>query len=149
SLQVVNTIDLPSEAPGDVYSFLWSPSSRKFLLAGPDQIRVFSALDGAFRASIRNPQAVSPMGKGTFVSFGPSDAEVCVCSALGLKFVVFNLATSTAVEMPGPKFYSPVSAPRSFSFRPQTSHLALLTRASARDVVSIHHPVTHELQRSW
>jgi hypothetical protein len=147
TLDDVNVIQLPHEIGGPVLAFLWSPSSTKVLVAVADQIHVFSALDNAFHAVIRNPAAAS--GKPSFVCFGPDDHEVCVCSVFGLRFAVFNLSTSKAVEVNSPKFYHAASASRGFSFRPGTSHMALLTRVSGKDVVSLHHPVTRQVQRSW
>lgn len=62
---------------------------------------------------------------------------------------MFDLSTSKAAEVNNPKFYLPASVSRGFSIRPHTAHLALLTRASGKDVVSIHHPINRQVQRSW
>lgn len=81
--------------------------------------------------------------------FGAIDSEVIVCSPFGLKFVVFDLSTSRGVEINNPKFHLTSNVAQGFDFRPKTAHLALLTRASGKDVVSIHHPKTRKIQRSW
>lgn len=83
------------------------------------------------------------------MQFGSSDNEVLVFSSFGLKLLVFDLTTSKAVEISSPKFHHPSTAARSFSIRPTTDHLALLTRTSGRDMVSIHSPMSRQLQRSW
>ena len=143
SLRTVHEVPLsPSDlpGPGPITSFLWSPSSLKLLVATGSQINVFSALDSNFRAVVRPPPPA--VAKPTIIRFGPDDGVVCAFSALGLKFSLFNLASSNVVEINSPKFYQPLSAPRCISFRPQTSHLAILTRTDGRDVISIHAPTT-------
>jgi WD40 repeat protein len=92
---------------------------------------------------------VGGSGKSLLVKFGARDAEILIYAAFGLKLVIFDLSTSKAVEINNPKLYLPSSISRGLSFQPHTQHLALLTRASGRDVVSIHHPVTRQIQRSW
>ncbi|KAK3379399.1 hypothetical protein B0T24DRAFT_675194 [Lasiosphaeria ovina] len=149
-LEVVNVVKLPPDFAGPVLSFSWSPSSRLLLVAGVDQIHVVSALDtssSSFHATIRNP--VAPGTRPAFVGFGTSDAEICVLSSFGLKFAVYDLASSKATEIASPKFFSPSAACRCFSFRPQTRHLALLTRVAGKDMLSIHGFPARELQRSW
>lgn len=91
------------------------------------------------------PSAAKP----TLIQFAPDDGAVCAFSGLGLKFSIFNLISRNVVEISNPKFYQPLSAPRCISFRPQTSHLAILTRTNGRDMISIHAPKTWEVQRSW
>lgn len=148
SLHTVNEISLsPSDFSGPISTFLWSPSSRKLLVAAGDQINVFGAVGSDFRAVIRVPPPA--VAKPTLIRFGPDDGVVCAFSALGLKFSIFNLVSSNVVEINNPKFYQPLSAPRCISFRPQTSHLAILTRTDGRDMISIHAPTTWEAQRSW
>ena len=147
SLQLANIVKLPRDLSSPLVAFRWSPSSRRLLVASMDQLHVFSALDGAFHAVIRNPLA--PGLKLGFVDFGASDAEVCMISSLGLKLSVFGLAASRTVEIANPKFYSASTAARAFSFRPRTRHLAVLTRTNARDLVSVHHPQSRDTQRSW
>lgn len=129
--------------------FQWSPSSRLVLVASADEIHVFSALEqnDNFRATIRNP--APPAAKLVYVGFGASDTDVCVCASLGLKFAVFNLASSKAVDVANPKFHTTALVRKGFCFRPESQHLAVITRTSGKDMISIHHPKTKELQRSW
>lgn len=147
NLEVVNVISLPQDFSGPVLSFQWSPSSRLLLIASSGEIRIVSAVDNSFNASVRNPVAAGT--KPAYIGFGPSDAEICVIAAFGMKFAIFNLESSKAVEIANPKLFSPSTASRCFAFRPQTRHLALLTRVAGKDMVSIHAFPTRELQRSW
>jgi len=147
TLEVVNVFRLPQDFSGPVLSFQWSPSSQLVLVAVVDQIRIFSARPGGFEATVRN--AVPPAAKPTYVCFSPKGTELCVCSSFGLKFGIFDLVTSRAVEIANPKFFSSATACSGFSFRPLTHHLALITRTAGKDMISIHDPETRELQRSW
>lgn len=148
SLTTVKNISLPREFTGPVTALQWSPSSKMVLVASTDEILVFSALeDEDFRATVRNP--VQPAAKPVYVAFGASDTDVCVCASLGLKFAVFDLTSSKAVEVANPKLYTVASVRKGFCFRPETRHLTVITRTSGKDVISIHHPKTKELQRSW
>ncbi|KAK0711344.1 hypothetical protein B0H67DRAFT_646721 [Lasiosphaeris hirsuta] len=147
NLEVVNVIKLPQDFTGPIFSFQWSRSSRLLLVAGADQVRVFSALDGSFNATVRNP--VAPGSKPAYVGFGASDTEICVVSSFGLKLALYDLASSKAVEISSPKVFSPSATSRFFSFRPQTRHLALLTRTTGKDIISIHAFPGRKLQRSW
>ncbi|KAI1375027.1 hypothetical protein F4677DRAFT_151440 [Hypoxylon crocopeplum] len=146
SLGVFRTIKLPPDLSGDVTSFSWSPSSTRVLVAVAGQIHVFSARDGDFHGIARVPSSVA---RPNFVSFGAANDEVCIWSPLGIKLTLVNFATSKAVEIFNPKFYNAVSAAKGCSFRANTHHLALLTRSSGKDMISIHSPVTREIERSW
>ncbi|KAK1751870.1 hypothetical protein QBC47DRAFT_78049 [Echria macrotheca] len=147
NLEVVNVVKLPQDLTGPILAFQWSPSSRLLLVANATEIRAFSALDDSFNATIRNPVAAGT--KPVYVGFGGSDVEVFVVASFGLKFAVYDLGSSKAVEIPNPKASSPSTASRCFSLRPQTRHLALMTRAAGKDIISIHGFPARELQRSW
>ncbi|KAL2257029.1 hypothetical protein VTK26DRAFT_760 [Humicola hyalothermophila] len=146
-LGLANVIKLGQDFAEPVLSFQWSPSSRLLLIADAEHVRVVSALDNSFQATVRNH--VPSGSKPAYVGFGASDAEICVVSPFGLKFAIFHLASSTATEIGNPKVFSPSSACRCFSFRPETRHLALLTRVAGKDMVSVHGFPARELQRSW
>ncbi|KAM7194976.1 hypothetical protein V8F20_007702 [Naviculisporaceae sp. PSN 640] len=154
SLEVVHVVKLAQDFAGPIVGFRWSPSSKLLLVAGVDQIQVCSALGGLesgsptpFDAIVRNP--VTPGTRPAYVDFGASDTEVCLVSSFGLKFSIYNLTTSDAVEIANPKFSSPSTASRGFSFRPGSRHLALLTRSAGKDVISIHDYPARRLQISW
>lgn len=117
------------------------------LVASTEQIHVFSATDRPFEAAIRTPVVGS--GKLSAVRFGATDNDIMVFSSMGLKLILFDLSTSTAIEIANPKFYLPTSASRTFSIRPQTNHLALLTRVNGKDMISLHAADNSQVQKSW
>lgn len=149
SLHKVKELALSRDFAGPVISLQWSPSSKLILVASANEIHVFSALEGEqdFRATIRNP--APPAAKLAYVGFGASDTDVCVCASMGLKFAVFNLASSRAVEVANPKFHTAAAVRKGFCFRTGSQHLAVISRTSGRDMISVHHPKTKKLQRSW
>lgn len=140
---------LPSDFSAPVTALVWSPSSSRLLVLAAQDICVYDLSRGSLSifATIKNP--VSGPGKPSHVQFGHGDNEVVVFSTHGLKVLVFDLLTIKAVEIASPKWHHPASAPRAYSIRPSTGHLALLTRVGGRDVLSIHGPASRQLQRSW
>ena len=148
TLRIINVVKLPSQLLGPISAFSWSPSSSKILIAVADQIHVFSACDASFHATVHNPAAPAG-GKLSLIRFGASDAEILACGPFGLKFTVFNLETSRAVEISNPKLHQPASAGRGFSIHPTTGHLVMLTRVGGKDMVSIHNPSSRKVSRSW
>ncbi|KAI0199668.1 hypothetical protein F4808DRAFT_451289 [Astrocystis sublimbata] len=147
SLSIIRTLKLPPDVSCAVTAFVWSPSSTRVLVAVADRFHVFSAPSGDFHGLVQIPQPLAP--KPAFVTFGATDDEVCVFSPFGIKLTTVNLASSKAVEINNPKFFNAAAASRGYSFRPGTRHLALLTRTTGKDMVSIHPAGTRELQRSW
>ncbi|KUJ13075.1 uncharacterized protein LY89DRAFT_737971 [Mollisia scopiformis] len=143
SLEIQRVISLPPDLA--VSWFLWSESSNRILVASAEIIRVYSLTNAKFAANITNAGTT----KVTLVTFGAGDDEVLVFSEYGLKVSVYNLSTAKAVDINAPKFYNAGVAARGYSYRPQTSHLALLTRSGGKDVVSIHTPGTLDVLRSW
>lgn len=152
TLDIVKSLDIPPEAlaGGPILGLQWSPSSRFVLIALADQVHVFSVLlDEHVHAVIRNP--VLPAARPTVFGIVAASVEneVYICSSLGVKFAIYNMQTRITVEISNPKFYSHATARRSFSFRPATRHLAFLSRTGGKDLISFHHPVTREVERSW
>jgi hypothetical protein len=90
-----------------------------------------------------------PGEKSNIVRFGARDSEVLIFSSSGIKLSLFDLTTSTAVEIANPKFHQPSSVARSYAIRRESGHLALLTRVAGKDFVSIHHPTTRKVLKSW
>lgn len=146
-MAVERSIKLSAQVAASTTSFVWSPNAQRLLLSAGDEIHVLSVTDDAFQATIRNP--TSSVAKSTFVDFGATDREICVCSAHGIKLSLFNLASAKAVEISNPKFYAASTAAHGISYRPLTHHLALLTRSAGKDFVSIHTAESREVQRSW
>jgi hypothetical protein len=147
-LQTVHVVKLSSDLAGLISNLIWSASSSKILVYAGDCFQVFAACDSSFHATIQSPAAPA-RGKLPLIQFGARDTEVVACAPLGLKFTVFDLETSKAVDINNPKFHHPTSASRGFSFRPDTGHLLMLTRVGGKDMVSIHHPLTRQVTRSW
>ncbi|KAG5941701.1 hypothetical protein E4U53_007372, partial [Claviceps sorghi] len=147
TLQTVHVVKLAPELTGPIVTLLWSPSSTRILTSAADLIQVSSACDSSFRAVIRNPSA--PLGDVPMIRFGASDWEVLTCAPFGLKLTVFDLVSSRAVEINNPKFFQPASANRGFSIRPATGHLVVLTRLGGKDMISVHHPSTRQIIKSW
>ncbi|KAI9738148.1 MAG: hypothetical protein M1818_005577 [Claussenomyces sp. TS43310] len=146
SLEIVRAIPLPDSA-SSIQWFLWSPSSERFLLSAAETIRIYSVTNNHFGGVISNP--TSGTAKTTYVAFGETDDEVVVFSDFGLKVTIFNLSTSTSIEIPSPKFFNPIAASRGYAYRPRTSQCALLTRTGGKDILSIHGTQTYEVVRSW
>ncbi|KAM4054784.1 WD40 domain protein [Hirsutella rhossiliensis] len=147
TLQLVNVVQLAQAISGPICSLLWAPSSSKVLVSTAHHIHVVSATDASLHASIRSPNSVG--GKPAAIYFGARDTEILTSSSFGLKFSVLDLSTSKVVDISNPKFHHPSTASRGFCLRSNTGHLALLTRAGGKDLVSIHHPTTRQVQRSW
>ncbi|ERS99156.1 hypothetical protein HMPREF1624_04352 [Sporothrix schenckii ATCC 58251] len=154
--EFADVIELPTDlSVSAIVSFQWSPTSQRVLVATADQILVAAVLastggeEKPFRAVIRNP-SLPVVAKPAFVGFGPSDDQVCLCSAYGVKFAVFSLLTGKTVEILNPKLFSSVSVfSRGFSFRPDSNHLSLLTRTAGKDWVSVHDPAASTPIASW
>lgn len=148
NLQTVRDIDLPRDFSGPVTSLQWAPTSSLLLVASAHQIHVFSVAEDGLHATIRNP--LPPAAKPVLVGFGASDHHICLCASLGLRFAVFDLRSSKAVEVANPKFHAtPSACCRGFCFRPRTGHLSVLTRMSGKDMISIHDPTSLQAERSW
>jgi hypothetical protein len=146
-LQTVNAVKLPSDVTGPITTLLWSPSSTRLLAATADQIVVLSANHVPFQAVIRNPLAGG--NRHSVIQFGVTDTEIIVFSAFGLKMAIFDLSSSKAVEISSPKFYQPANHARGYCFHKSTGHMAVLTRVGGKDTISVHHPSTRHVQRSW
>ncbi|KAF5134292.1 WD repeat-containing protein [Metarhizium brunneum] len=148
TLQTIHAVKLSPELPRPISNLTWAPSSSKILVSAGDYIQVFAACDGSFQATIHGPAAPAG-GKLPMIQFGSHDTEVLACAPFGIKFAVFDVAASKVVEISNPKFHHPTSASRGFSLRPDTGHLLMLTRVGGKDMVSIHHPLTRRVTRSW
>ncbi|KXH29128.1 WD40 domain-containing protein [Colletotrichum simmondsii] len=146
TLETIHSVKLPSNV-GTAYALRWSPSSRRILACFSDQVLIYSASGPGYRGVIRNP--ATPNLKPTFVQFGASDTEIFMCSSYGLKFSIFDLATSRTIEISNPKFHQASVASRGFALRPGSGHLAILTRVAGKDIASVHHPKTRQVLRSW
>lgn len=147
SLRTVRDISLPAGFSAPVVAFQWSFSSRLLLVASVDEIHVYSAVAATFHATVR--AFAPPAAKPVYIGFGPVDTDVYVCASLGLRFSIFDVTASRAIEVANVKFCTAATVRKGFCFRPATRHLTVLTRISGKDMISIHHPTTKEVQRSW
>jgi WD40 repeat protein len=147
SLEILRVITLPTEVSSSTQWFLWSTSSKRVLICASDCICVYSIANEQFAAKVSNP--TSGTAKITSISFGATDDEVLVFADFGLKLTIFNLSTSTSIEIVSPKLYGPGNSSKGYAYRPRTSSLALLTRTGGKDVLSIHAKHTYEVLRSW
>ena len=116
------------------------PSSR-FLLADEETVRVFDVAIPTWQATING--ASSNLGKIHDVALGYNPNEVLVFSDFGVKLTIWSLLTSRGVEIKDPKYMV-----MCYDHRPKTAHLALLTRASAQDVLILLKPGSHEVLKS-
>jgi hypothetical protein len=117
------------------------------LLSTVDSIRVYSIVDAHFAGTISNP--TSGTTKIAYLAFGATDDEICVLSDFGLKLTIFNLITSTSIDISCPKLFNLVNSSKGYAYRPKTLNLALLTRSSGKDIISIHARDSYEVLRSW
>ncbi|KAH8197506.1 hypothetical protein TruAng_008327 [Truncatella angustata] len=132
TLDVVRTIKLRADLAAAITTFAWSPTAESLLLSTNDEIHVYSAPDGDLHATMRNS---STSGANlSFVNFGATNREACVCSAHGITLSLFNLASLKTIEISNPKFYTASSATRG---------------TCGKDTVSIHAPESRQVQRSW
>lgn len=147
SLEILRSATLPESFTNSIKWLIWSSTSDKLLVATSDVIRVVSASNSKFSATITNP--TSETAKVTHIVFGASDEEVWVFADFGLKATVFNLRSSTSIDIASPKFFHPGVAGKGISYRSTSSHCALLSRSGGKDVISIHKPVNYEIVNSW
>ena len=126
---------------------MWSKSSERILFGNHDRIHIYSIQNPNFSAALSN--LTSATTKATYVSFGGDHNEVLVFSDFGMKLAIYNLTTSTSIELLCPKFFGPSTAMKGYDYRPTSQHFALLTRTGGKDVISIHSKQTYDVIRSW
>ncbi|TFB05719.1 WD repeat-containing protein WRAP73 [Trichoderma ghanense] len=162
TLEVTNAVRLPSgsgsgsppassaaSSSTSLSPLLWAPSSSKVLICSADQLDVFGATHHPeFHATVRNYTSLTG-GKPSLIQFGARDTELLIWSASGLKLVVVDVCGPGVVEIASPKFHQATSAARGLAVRPETGHLALLSRSGGRDILSLHNPVDRQVLRSW
>ena len=113
------------------------PCSR-ILLADENTVRIYDVNDSAWSATIE--RAASNLGSIADVAFGHNQNDIVVISDFGVKLTLWSLVTNRGVEIRDPKY-----AVHYYSLRPQTGHLAIVTRPAAQDVLMILGPGNHEL----
>ena len=126
---------------------MWSENSDRILVATREEIRVYSIADSDFSAIIKNPTSTNTTS--VHVTFGSTADEVCVFSEFGLKVSIVDLSTSKSVDINSPKFFTPGTASKGFTYRQHTGDLAFLSRHGGKDVISLHAKEGYEVTRSW
>ncbi|KAI9701158.1 MAG: hypothetical protein M1836_001827 [Candelina mexicana] len=120
-----------------------SPDSHsRILLADDRTVRIWDVFDEQWSATIDG--AGGGVGKVVNVEFSHDGDEVLVFSEFGVKVTAWSLKSSRSVEIRDPKF-----SKRGFGYRPRTGHLALLTRPTAHDVITLHAPTSYKLLESY
>jgi WD40 repeat protein len=117
-----------------------APSTR-FLVADDDNIHVYDLHDSKWHAGITG--AASNTGRIANVEFGATQDEVLVFADFGLKLTIWSLATGKGVEVRDPKF------PRGGHSLRRSGHVAVLTRAAAKDSLVLLNPGSGELVSSF
>ena len=117
-------------------------SSPRLLLVDEDTVLIYDTGDSHWHAEISG--ASSNTGRIANAEFGYTADEVLIFSDFSIKATIWSLNTSRGVEVRDPKFPS-----SGHSFRPQSGHLAILTRPMTRDVVLVIAPFTRELIHSF
>ncbi|KAL9576379.1 MAG: hypothetical protein Q9212_007146 [Teloschistes hypoglaucus] len=118
-----------------------SGRSPRLLLADDARIIVYDVTNPQACAEITGATSLTKLAS---VDFGYTPDEILVLSDFGWKLQIWSLKTKRAVEIKDPK-----SVASSYSYRPRTGHLALLTRPAAHDILLIMASDSHEILSTW
>ncbi|KAL9578532.1 MAG: hypothetical protein Q9203_007063 [Teloschistes exilis] len=118
-----------------------SGRSSQLLLADDAKIVVYDVTKPQAYAEITGATSLTKLAS---IDFGYTPDEIIVLSDFGWKLQIWSLTTKRAVEIKDPK-----SVASSYSYRPRTGHLALLTRPAAHDFLLIMAPDSHEILSTW
>ena len=116
-------------------------SYRRLLIADEVNVRVFDALDPQWKAVIKGAAGIAAHIAN--IAFGRDHDQIMVFSSFGLRVMIWSLITSRGAEIKDPK-----SLRRAYDIRPQSAHLALLTRPSAHDCLVLLDTKTNEVYRN-
>lgn len=114
---------LQSRANDQRFGILW-----RFLLADENFVHIYDANGPQQHVRISNLAGHS--GNLADIQFGSTEDQVLVFSDFGLKVILLTISTRRGVELKAPK-----QVIACYGYRPQTGHLALLTRPSLHDVL--------------
>lgn len=115
--------------------------SSQLLLADDAKIVVYDVTKPQAYAEVTGATSLTKLAS---IDFGYTPDEIIVLSDFGWKLQIWSLTTKRAVEIKDPK-----SVASSYSYRPRTGHLALLTRPAAHDFLLIMAPDSHEILSTW
>ena len=116
--------------------------SLRLLVANDEALYVFDIGDPKWHAIITC--AASNLGKISNVDFGSNPDEILVFSDFGVRATIWSMATSRGSEIKDPK-----AVTRNYAYRPQTGHLAILTRPVAHDYIMLVAPGSHEVLKTF
>ncbi|KAF3481100.1 40S ribosomal protein S25 [Arthroderma uncinatum] len=109
---------------------------QRVLCAGGNQIFVYDAKDESWSAKIDAGESVTFV----HVNFSPSPDEVIAIPEFNTHLAIFSLLTGQQRVIKAPKF----AGPATYAFRPNSGHLAVLSKGQSGDVLSIHEAETYE-----
>ncbi|KAL8689132.1 MAG: hypothetical protein Q9218_005129 [Villophora microphyllina] len=113
----------------------------RLLLADDARIMIYDVTKTQVYAEITGATTLTKLAG---IEFGYTLDEVMVFSDFGWKLQIWSLMTKRAIEIKDPK-----SVTSSYSYRPGTGHLALLTRPAAHDMLLIMAPGCYEVLATW
>ena len=113
----------------------------RILLADEDSVHVYHVNESSRIATIE--RASGNVGRISHVAFGHSANDILVFSDLGIKLIIWSLVARRGVEIKDPKIVK-----QCYSLRPQTGHLALLTRPASQDILMLLDPKDYSLIKS-
>lgn len=155
--QIYHTFRLPSEDSLPYRFLCWSGHNcrggshavsrpvkdkqpLRILVSNDDLVRVYEVDNEQWTAVIQG--LCINLAKIANVIFGADEDEILVFSDFGVKVTIWSLSTSRGVEIRDPK------SGWGYDIRPQTGHMAILTRAGAHDTLLLLSPRTHQMVKS-
>ena len=118
-----------------------SSSHCRLLIADEVNVRIFDTQDSQWKAVIKGAAGIAAHIAN--ITFGRDHDQVLAFSSSGLRVMIWSLITSRGVEIRDPK-----PLPRAYDIRPQSAHLALLTRPNTHDCLVLLDTKTYEVCRS-
>ena len=118
------------------------PASLRLLVANDEDVRIYDPADLSWKAVVTN--VGGGLGRISDVVFGYTSDEIVVFLDFGVKMIIWSLLTSQSFEIRDPKF----TTKQSYSYRPGSGHLAILTRSSVQDIMLILEPRSHKVSKS-
>jgi hypothetical protein len=113
----------------------------RLLLQTSDDIRVWDLGDPKWSSTLTNGSG--GMGKIVNAEFGPSKHELVLIHDFGSKVTIWSLVSGRSVEIRDPK-----TSVWSYEFRPNSGHLAFLSRPAAQDILTVHNTESYSVMKS-
>ncbi|KAK2858493.1 hypothetical protein FQN49_004679 [Arthroderma sp. PD_2] len=112
-------------------------TAQRVLCASGYQISVYDAKDESWSAKIDAGESATLV----HVNFSPTSGEVIAIPEFNTHLTIFSLSTGQQRVIKAPKF----AGPATYAFRPNSGHLAVLSKGQQGDVLSIHEAETYEV----